>query len=89
MNVRDVARLARLALSDEEATQFQAQLGHVLEYVAQLEALDLSGVEPTAAIHDQTVTRPDVARPFFSPEEALANAPAQSQGQFQVIRVVG
>ena len=48
LDVRDVARLARIELTDEEAATFQSQLGRVLEYVEQLGKLDVSGVEPTA-----------------------------------------
>jgi aspartyl-tRNA(Asn)/glutamyl-tRNA(Gln) amidotransferase subunit C len=89
LNVRDIARLARVALSDAEAAQFQTQLSSVLSFVAQLDEVDVSGVEPTAHAQELgNVMRPDMSRPSFTPEEALANAPAQSGGQFQVVRVV-
>ncbi len=89
LDVRYVARLARIALSDAEVAQYRTQLAHILEHVAELDRLDVSGIEPTAHAHPvHNVTRPDVARPGFSPEEALANAPAQTGGQFAVVRVV-
>ncbi|MEI6339502.1 MAG: Asp-tRNA(Asn)/Glu-tRNA(Gln) amidotransferase subunit GatC, partial [Verrucomicrobiota bacterium] len=48
LNVRHVARLARLALSEEEITTFEGQLGRVLEHIATLKKVDVTGVEPTA-----------------------------------------
>jgi aspartyl-tRNA(Asn)/glutamyl-tRNA(Gln) amidotransferase subunit C len=89
LDVRYVARLARLELTDEEAALFGSQLGNVLGYAAKLEALDLAGIEPTAhaeAVHN--VTRPDEPRPGFRPAEALANAPAAAGDEFIVVRVV-
>ncbi len=89
LNVRYVAKLARLALTDEEVTTLQAQLENVLGYVTRLDAVDVTGIEPTAHSNDVVnVLRPDVAAPSFTPDEALANAPAQSGGQFLVTRVV-
>src|SRR5207302_8437292 len=56
--VRHVARLARLALSPEEEERFAAQLGHVLEYIERLSAVDVSGVEPLSfAGEDRKSTR--------------------------------
>ena len=64
LDVRDVARLARIELTDEEAATFQSQLGRVLEYVEQLNALDVSSVEPTAHANPVfNVLRADEARP--------------------------
>lgn len=89
LDVRYVARLARIALSDAEVARYQTQLAHILEHVAELDRLDVSGIEPTAHAHPvHNVTRPDESRPGFTPEEALANAPAQAGGQFAVVRVV-
>jgi len=67
LDVRDVARLARIELSDEEAATFQSQLGSVLEYVEQLGKLDASQVEPTAhAAPVFNVFREDVASRVLS-----------------------
>ena len=88
-DARYTARLARLQLSDEEAATFQAQLGQVLEYVEKLEKIDVSAVEPMA--HATAVTnvfRNDQSRPWFSPEEALANAPRQANQLFIVPKVI-
>jgi len=91
MNIRDVARLARLRLSDEEAATYQAQLDGILAYVEHLKQVDVSGIEPTAhasPVYD--VMREDAAREdlCLSREAALANAPAVSQDQFRLPKVV-
>jgi aspartyl-tRNA(Asn)/glutamyl-tRNA(Gln) amidotransferase subunit C len=89
LDVRYVARLARIALTDEEAEHFQAQLTDVLGYIATLDRLDVSGLEPTVhAEETETRCRPDAARPGFTASEALANAPASAQGLFLTPRVV-
>ena len=57
MNVRDVAHLARIELSDEEAEVYQGQMDQILKYVEQLNSIDVEGIEPTAhaapVAHDQ------------------------------------
>jgi len=89
LDVAYVARLARLQLSDEEARLFQGQLAHVLEHVDKLREVDVSGVEVAAhAVPIFNVFRADEARPGFSQEEALANAPRQANGLFVVTKVV-
>jgi aspartyl-tRNA(Asn)/glutamyl-tRNA(Gln) amidotransferase subunit C len=88
-DVRYTAQLARLHLSEDEIAKFQAQLSQVLEYVEKLKQVDVSGVEPTAhanAIFN--VFRKDEARPWFTPEMALANAPRQANGLFIVPKVI-
>jgi aspartyl-tRNA(Asn)/glutamyl-tRNA(Gln) amidotransferase subunit C len=88
-DARYTARLARLQLSDEEAATFQAQLGQVLEYVEKLEKIDVSAVEPMAHANAVTnVFRDDQPRRWFSPEEALANAPRQANQLFIVPKVI-
>jgi len=89
IDVRYVARLARLALSPEEEQKFGAQLGHVLGYIEKLKEVDVSGVEPTAhAFPLVNVTRPDEIRPSLTNEEALHNAPAKANGLFIVPKIV-
>ena len=88
-DARYTARLARLQLSDEEATMFQAQLGQVLAYVEKLEKIDVSGVEPMAHANPvMNVFRDDQPRAWFTPEEALANAPRQANQLFIVPKVI-
>jgi aspartyl-tRNA(Asn)/glutamyl-tRNA(Gln) amidotransferase subunit C len=88
-DVKYVARLARLALTPEEEAKFQAQLGNILGYIAKLNELDVSNVEPTAhAVPLENVVRPDVARPSLPHEEAMRNAPSQANGLFLVPKIV-
>ena len=87
--VDHIARLSQLSLSDEEAESMQRDLERILDYVASLEALDTTGVEPTAhAIALDTPLREDRALPPMDPEEALANAPERSGTAFIVPKVI-
>jgi aspartyl-tRNA(Asn)/glutamyl-tRNA(Gln) amidotransferase subunit C len=90
MKVREVAHLARIALSDEEASRYQEQMDQILKYVEQLDRIDVTGIEPTAhagAVFD--VVREDVATgTSLSREAALQNAPAVSHDQFRMPKVV-
>ena len=89
IDVKDVAHLARLHLTPEEEKQFGEQLGQVLSYIEKLKELDVSSVEPTAhAMPLVNVTRPDQIRPSIPHEDALRNAPAQSNGLFIVPKIV-
>jgi aspartyl-tRNA(Asn)/glutamyl-tRNA(Gln) amidotransferase subunit C len=88
-DVKYVAHLARLALTPEEEQKFQAQLGNILGYIAKLNELDVTNVEPTAhAVPLVNVTRPDEVRASLPHEEAMRNAPAQMNGLFQVPKIV-
>jgi aspartyl-tRNA(Asn)/glutamyl-tRNA(Gln) amidotransferase subunit C len=83
--VLHVARLARLALTDEEVERLGAQLNAILEAVGKVAELDLEGVEPTAHPLDVVnVWAEDEQRPSLPVEEALANAPDREQGFFKV-----
>jgi len=89
--VRRIAALARLRLSPEEEQVFQGQLSAILEHVAVLSELDVSGVEPMThalAAGEAPALREDVERPGLSHEEALANAPARDGTAFRVPRIV-
>jgi aspartyl-tRNA(Asn)/glutamyl-tRNA(Gln) amidotransferase subunit C len=89
LDVKYVAHLARLNLSPEEEQKFGSQLGQILGYIAKLNELDISQVEPTAhAVPLINVTRPDEVRPSISNEEALRNAPAKANGLFIVPKIV-
>jgi aspartyl-tRNA(Asn)/glutamyl-tRNA(Gln) amidotransferase subunit C len=88
-DVKYVAHLARLALTPEEEKKFQDQLGNILVYIAKLNELDVSNVEPTAhAVPLVNVTRADVTRPSLPHDEAMRNAPAQLNGLFLVPKIV-
>jgi aspartyl-tRNA(Asn)/glutamyl-tRNA(Gln) amidotransferase subunit C len=89
--VRHVARLARLALSEEEEEKLAAQLGHVLEYVERLQGVDVSGVEPLSFAGDtqsQEPMREDVARPGLPTQTVLAQAPDRDANAFKVPRIL-
>ena len=89
-DVTHVARLARLALSEEEVEQFTIQLGAVLEHFASVAALDTSGVPPTShPIPLTNVLRPDERRPSLERDVVLAMAPAEEDGRFRVPRILG
>jgi aspartyl-tRNA(Asn)/glutamyl-tRNA(Gln) amidotransferase subunit C len=80
-----VARLARLALTDEELDRFAGQLDAILEAVGKVSELDLSEVEPT--LHPlalSNVWAEDEPRPSLDVEEALANAPDREDDAFRV-----
>jgi aspartyl-tRNA(Asn)/glutamyl-tRNA(Gln) amidotransferase subunit C len=88
-DVRYIAQLARLELSADEIAKFQSQLGQVLSHVEKLNKVDVSGVESTAhANHVVNVFRADEARAWFTPAEALANAPRSANGLFIVPKVI-
>jgi aspartyl-tRNA(Asn)/glutamyl-tRNA(Gln) amidotransferase subunit C len=88
--VRRIAALARLRLSSEEETRLSGELSAILDYVRQLEELDVSGVEPMthALAAGETPFRADEVLPGLSPDEALANAPARAGNCFQVPRII-
>jgi aspartyl-tRNA(Asn)/glutamyl-tRNA(Gln) amidotransferase subunit C len=89
-DVRHVARLARLSLSDEEVQLFTGQLAAVLEHAEDIEAMDTAGVPPTAhPLELANVLRDDVPTPCLDREEVLAAAPAAEDGRFRVPSILG
>lgn len=89
LDVRYVADLVRLRLTEEEIAEFQPQLDHVLSYIEQLNEVDTSGIEPTAhASAVYNVFRADEPREGFTQDEATANAPHSGSGLFLVPKVV-
>lgn len=89
IDVAYVARLARLELTDEERTRFDAQLADILGYVHKITELDTEGVEPmTRAAGMTNVFRADEVRPGLSHDAVIANAPAQRDGQISVPRII-
>ena len=91
-DVRYVAELANLELSEEEVKKFLPQLDSILEYMQKLNELDTSRVEPMAQVIYPSAANPsirrDAARRTFGQEEALANAPESDAGSFKVPRVI-
>jgi aspartyl-tRNA(Asn)/glutamyl-tRNA(Gln) amidotransferase subunit C len=89
-DVEHVAQLARLALSDEEIVSLTHELGAIVDYAAQVSALDANDVPPTAhPLPVVNVFRPDVARPGLPRDEVLAAAPAAEENRFRVPRILG
>ena len=87
--VRHIARLARLRLTEEEEEVMADQLSSILGYVEQLNELDVSDVPPMTHVLDLVnATREDVVVQRISHEEALKNAPEADSDYFRVPRVI-
>ena len=86
--VRHVANLARLGLTDEEVRRMGEQLGAILDSIEKIQELDLEDVPPTAnALNLTNVFRPDEPRAELTREEALSPAPEPVDGLFAVPRI--
>jgi aspartyl-tRNA(Asn)/glutamyl-tRNA(Gln) amidotransferase subunit C len=80
-----LAALAQLSLDEGEAERFAAQLGPILDYLEQLQAVDTTGVpEHLPPSREGSALRDDVAGPVLSRESALASAPAVRDHQVMV-----
>ena len=89
LKIDHVAHLARLELTAEEKERFAGQIGDILAYIAQLNEVNVEGVEPTAhAFPVVNVWAEDVAQPGLSVEAALGNAPQKRDNMFVVPKVV-
>lgn len=87
--VLNVAKLARLHLSEEEIETFGSQLSAILEHIQILQEADVSGVSPTAHASRLTnITRQDAPQPSYAPEVLLANAPDQEDNCLKVNAVL-
>jgi len=88
--VRHVARLSRLVLSEPEIKKFTRQLANVLDYFQKLNELNVYDVEPMAHAMDlSNVLRADQAKDGLSIDQVLANAPDQAPPFFKVPKVLG
>ncbi len=89
IDIRYVATLARLALTDDEVERFGAQLGDLLEHVDALAKLDVSAVAATAqVVESRNVERDDILAPCLEREVVLAQAPARQGAFFRVPRII-
>jgi aspartyl-tRNA(Asn)/glutamyl-tRNA(Gln) amidotransferase subunit C len=90
--VRYVADLANLRLSDEEVPRMSHDLGQILTYIEQLNSLDTSNVEPMAQVlfdADETATlREDIPHTSLSNQDALANSQLTGAGYYKVPKVI-
>uniref|UniRef100_A0A7C1JHG6 Aspartyl/glutamyl-tRNA(Asn/Gln) amidotransferase subunit C n=1 Tax=Caldilinea aerophila TaxID=133453 RepID=A0A7C1JHG6_9CHLR len=83
--VRHVAELARLHLTEEEIERYAQQLSAILDYAERLQEVDTSGVPPTPYVLPlQNVMAEDIPQPSLPNEVALANAPDKANGFFRV-----
>jgi aspartyl-tRNA(Asn)/glutamyl-tRNA(Gln) amidotransferase subunit C len=89
-DVRHVAKLARLDLDEQHLAKYSTQLESILEYVAKIGEVDISGVEPMAhAVPLANVLREDVAEPGLPLDKVLQNAPETDGAFFKVPKVIG
>jgi len=88
--VRKIAALARLRIEPDEEERYARELDGILGFVAQLQALDVSGIEPTSQVTEgaRPALREDEVRPFAARDEALAAAPERDGDYFKVPQVV-
>lgn len=87
--VRHVAYLARISLSEEELSTFTRQLGGILNYVDKLDEVDTESVEPMEHTpQEENVLREDVVKPSMGTGKALEQAPQKAFDYFRVPKVV-
>ncbi|HEX6072027.1 MAG TPA: Asp-tRNA(Asn)/Glu-tRNA(Gln) amidotransferase subunit GatC [Sphingomicrobium sp.] len=87
--VRHIAKLARIAMSDEELERLVPELNNILDWVEQLGEVDTDGVEPLATVIDQQLRlRDDIVSDGNIREDVLANAPDAQHGFFAVPKVI-
>jgi aspartyl-tRNA(Asn)/glutamyl-tRNA(Gln) amidotransferase subunit C len=85
IDIAYVARLARLALTSEDLDRYRAQLGVILDHAARVQAIDTSGLEPTAhPLGFTNAFRADEVRPSLDRDEVLSQAPEARDGYFVV-----
>ena len=88
--VAHLARLARLSLTDSELDSFAGQLDAILGHVSQIQAVDVTDVEPPDnPLKSVNITRPDAVEPCLTQDQALAQAPKAVDGRFAVPRILG
>jgi len=86
-DILKLAHLARLKMTEEEATAMQADMVKILEFVSQIEAMDLDGVEPLVYLSDrENVLRDDQPNEAMTQKQALSNAPDANSDYFKVPR---
>jgi len=87
--VRRIARLARLAITEEEAGRLEQELSGILDWVAQLDEIDTSAVEPMTRVAAMTIKmRNDEVTDGFCAADILRNAPEADDGYFVVPKIV-
>lgn len=88
-DIKHLAQLARLSFSEQESLQIQSDIGQVLDYVQQLQTLELDGVQPTSHVMDvHSVLRQDVRQSGLTTEKAFLNAPDVESDYFKVPQIM-
>jgi aspartyl-tRNA(Asn)/glutamyl-tRNA(Gln) amidotransferase subunit C len=89
-DVKKLAKLSRLKLTDKEVAKYQDELSAILNYVEKLQEVDTKGLEPTSQVTGlKNVVRPDELIDYgTTPDELLKNAPAVEAHQFKVKRIL-
>ncbi|MFZ1323204.1 MAG: Asp-tRNA(Asn)/Glu-tRNA(Gln) amidotransferase subunit GatC [Ignavibacteria bacterium] len=88
-DVEKIAKLAKLKFNVSETGKLQTELNQILEYIDQLNELDLEGVEPLENINETSnVLRKDESEKWLSTEEALKNAPSKTGKFFKVPKIL-
>lgn len=88
--VAHLAKLSRLALSEDELTQFASQIEEIVDAVSAVGKVDAAGVEPMSHPHSVNATmRDDVVVPTLTAEQALDQAPAVEENRFVVPQILG
>ena len=90
-DVLKLAQLARISLSDEEVTEFSEELSAILQYVEQLQNVDVTGLQPTNQVTGLTnVMREDVVKDYgYKPADLLKNVPKTQDSMLKVKRMIG
>ncbi|MBI5849074.1 MAG: Asp-tRNA(Asn)/Glu-tRNA(Gln) amidotransferase subunit GatC [Nitrospirae bacterium] len=89
ISIDHLSRLARLALTEEEASRYGNQLDNILQYVEKLNELDTTGIEPTSHVLSiSNVMREDTVRPSLNREDALMNAPDKTDSFYRVPKII-
>ncbi len=89
INIKHIAKLANLPLSEEEEKKFAKQLSSIIEYIEKLNEKDTKGIEITSQITGlENVTREDEASLSLSQEEALSNSKSNHNGMFKIKKIL-
>jgi aspartyl-tRNA(Asn)/glutamyl-tRNA(Gln) amidotransferase subunit C len=90
-DILKLANLARLDLTEEEIEEFVGELSEILQYVEQLQGIDVTGLKPTQQVTGLTnVTRPDEIVDYnYQPKELLKNVPSVQDDLIKVKRIIG
>jgi aspartyl-tRNA(Asn)/glutamyl-tRNA(Gln) amidotransferase subunit C len=93
-DILKLAKLSRLQLDDDETEQYQSEISAILDYVAQLDTVDVAGVQPTYQVtgltsQDENATRDDEVSQQVRQSELLKNVPVTEGGHIKVKRMIG